>query len=493
MSSVPSLPFKVVQSLQQDSRGEVLLVERTEDASSEYFLLTRLPAELATRHDAQEAFTQTLDLATKLRHPNLARVLEPSDGMSFLHELGGNLQLDELMTALHEGGLTMPPDVAVSIALEVAHGLAYLHGYQDESGRPLRLVHGDVTTDRIRLGLQGEVKLSEFVTATTHRAGGHQPPWVMPSIDFHYSPEQLAGEPLDPRSDVFALGLLTWKLLASRVPRGRAIPRLDHVIDRFPKAIADLVAQALSPERDLRFASAVGYAEALRQAASSWAKPAEPAVRAQWFSRYAMLRAASDSHFPEKTEISAAPAQTHTSLHAQRKKPAKMEESGTLETTLAVRLRQQPKSTWIIGILAALITIASTLLVLSFLRTGDQAVSQPSLSALADVVIPASQPASLPASLPTPPPTPVVVHTPITAPGTLSFHANAKVNVFVDGKKIASGVTKLERLLPAGHHTLRVVPISKKLLQVERAIDITSGKPQRIDIVVSPKGKKRKR
>jgi serine/threonine-protein kinase len=104
----------------------------------------------------------------------------------------------------------IPPVLVAQIGLEVARGLAYAHRLT-ANGQPLNLVHRDVTPHNVLLSYEGAVKLTDFGIA---KAGGRATTAGMLKGKFAYmAPEQARGDPVDARTDIFALGITLWELL----------------------------------------------------------------------------------------------------------------------------------------------------------------------------------------------------------------------------------------------------------------------------------------
>lgn len=487
MSETPANNITVVQLWRSDHRGRCFLVEHHEHAASDYLWMTELPAELLAASDVSQAFSDLLHTAQHLRHPNLARVyLAPaSHPNALLQEHTGTLKLSDFLQLLDQSGLQLPAPIALAIITEIAHGVAYLHGYTNERGAPLRLVHGDLTADRINLGLRGDIKIDEWISAAVHRLVQQPPAWVEASLEHRYSPEQLAGEPLDTRTDVYQLGLLAWGLFAGRPPRGRVIAPLAHIIDRFPDAISDLVAQALAPERDQRFATALGFADALHHSAQGWCAIASREELSNWFSRYAMQHAAANEGLAPAQQ-NAAEAEGDASKARKKRKHFSqpmplLESSGTLGTTLAsiAPKRQAPWPLVLVAILA--LGAAAGLALLKREHAPEAAPIQPTSSDVATPSGAANQAASLPLEppsvqepLPEPATRPVVVQAPAQA-AKLTLVLPARCKVFVDGKRIKAAKGQLTLTLTAGIHTVRIVPASKKQKPLERALDLAPG------------------
>jgi eukaryotic-like serine/threonine-protein kinase len=152
-------------------------------------------------------------LASRLNHANLVHIFDfdkHQDTYYLAMEYVRGHSLWELRRRCQERGVPVPPTLAAQIGMELARGLAYAHRLT-EGGKPLGLVHRDVTPHNVLLSFDGAVKLTDFGIA---KAGGRSTASGVLKGKFAYmSPEQARGDAVDARTDVFALGVTLWELL----------------------------------------------------------------------------------------------------------------------------------------------------------------------------------------------------------------------------------------------------------------------------------------
>ncbi len=159
---------------------------------------------------------------SKLRHRNIVAIdeLGAHEGRYFLAmEYVRGADLGRLTAALRARGEHLSPALAVYVAREALAGLSAAHGARDpDDGTPLRVVHRDVSPENILLSFEGEVKLTDFgIARSTLRTRGTSDGVVRGR--YGYMPlEQLSGEPVDARADLFALGVVLYELLAGAHP-----------------------------------------------------------------------------------------------------------------------------------------------------------------------------------------------------------------------------------------------------------------------------------
>jgi serine/threonine-protein kinase len=157
-------------------------------------------------------FVEEARVAAALVHPNIVQVfdfgeLEP--GVYFLAmEYVPGINLAGLAVAVESRGRRLPPEVVILAAIETAKALGYAHT------RTPPIIHRDVSPQNLLVSFEGDVKLADFgiakVSGTSTEAQG-----VRGKVGY-LSPEQLAGKPVDPRSDLFSLGIVLFRLLTGR-------------------------------------------------------------------------------------------------------------------------------------------------------------------------------------------------------------------------------------------------------------------------------------
>jgi eukaryotic-like serine/threonine-protein kinase len=233
-------------------------------------------------------------LSALLQHPNIVEVydLGCADGDYFLSmEYLPGRDLGTVLKTLRGLGQAMPPPIAAYVARELGQGLGYVHGLSDRAGRPLGIVHRDVAPSNVMLLGDGTVKLLDFgiAKASMRAAGDGEPARAARALGRddtdagtlrgklgYLAPERIEGRPADASSDLYALGVVLWEMLAGRRLFGaandlealvrlvdRPLPRPSLVRPEVPAVLDAVVTRALCPLRLGRWTSAVEMAEAL--------------------------------------------------------------------------------------------------------------------------------------------------------------------------------------------------------------------------------------
>jgi serine/threonine-protein kinase len=215
--------FTFVRTLEERSNGaEVLLFRRHfKHGLSGHVVVKRLqnPRTLERRHRMAEE----VQLAFRLNHPAIAqvhhfRIIERLPH-AILEYVNGPT-LDSLICAAALRGAPLPLPLVLHVACEVADALHYAHTLtdSDNGGKPLGIIHRDVSLRNIRVDLKtGAVKLTDFGAAYSKRVGREETPERLRKGDLMYaSPEYLRSTAMDARSDVFSLGLVLLEALTNR-------------------------------------------------------------------------------------------------------------------------------------------------------------------------------------------------------------------------------------------------------------------------------------
>jgi serine/threonine-protein kinase len=158
-------------------------------------------------------------LVADLIHTNIVQTyhLGEARGACFIAmELIRGVNLEQFAHRLAEANRPLPPELAIFIASRVARGLAYAHAKTDREGRPLGIVHRDVSFKNIMVAFEGDVKLTDFGIAKARGFLQHQEGEVAAGKADYMSPEQADFQITDKRSDLFSTGIVLAQLLLSR-------------------------------------------------------------------------------------------------------------------------------------------------------------------------------------------------------------------------------------------------------------------------------------
>ncbi len=274
--------YELQRLIAQGGMADVYLARRAGTLDRQVAVKVLAP-ERACDPEARALFLDEARLLALLAHPNLATVFDVdfSGGVHYLAmESVHGADLRELLAAAQRAEAAIPYDAAIAIVAAAAAGLDHAHRRCGPDGKPLRLVHRDVSLSNIMVGHDGSVKVVDFGIATASISAHVTNPGVVRGKASYMSPEQCLGDPVDLRTDVFALGIVLYELTTGRrcfagntdFERMLAIVRGDYVrptafIADYPLGLEAIVETALALDPEQRFASAAAMMEALERVA----------------------------------------------------------------------------------------------------------------------------------------------------------------------------------------------------------------------------------
>lgn len=273
--------YVLVRRIGIGGMGEVFLArEETPDGTRTCVVKKVLP-HLAAQPAFVRRFRDEARLAVRLRHPHIARVhaMGEVEGELFLAmEYVQGKTLSRFGQRLRERGTPLPLGLVLLVGERVCEGLASAHAATDEEGRPLHLVHRDLSPANVCVSYRGEVKIIDFGAARTTLKESQTAPRAVIGNLTYMPPEQARKQWVDGRADVYALGAVLWELVAHRMlPQGgtpierweRAVkPRWEppgRLRPGVPAAVDAVLLRALAADPEERFPDAASFGAALAE------------------------------------------------------------------------------------------------------------------------------------------------------------------------------------------------------------------------------------
>lgn len=230
--------------------------------------------------DARAAFFAEGRIAARIAHANVVPTLDLDEqgGTPFIvMELVRGVPLSALSRRLSQRGERLSAALVAWMGAQAAAGLHAAHELRAEDGRPLGLVHRDVSPQNLLLSYDGRVYVTDFGVAKLVHAELPTTQGIVKGRFAYMSPEQASGKPLDRRSDLFALGavlhesLIGERLFAADSPAGtvfnvlnKAAPEAHRLREDVPLKLSAAIDRCLKKAAEERFASAAELEAALR-------------------------------------------------------------------------------------------------------------------------------------------------------------------------------------------------------------------------------------
>jgi len=226
--------YSVIERL--PSGGQETELFKALDAAGTVVCIKRVHPNFAADPLFEGRFKRELALAEKLRHRNIVEVSGhgEDDGYYFVMEYVDGPSLDALLEA---GALS--PSLVAYVGIELCRALAFLHHTDRDGGRDHAVIHSDVSPDNVLISRRdGGVRLSDFGLAKALARTGAETITRARGKPTYMSPEQLAGEKVSSRTDLFSLGLVLWRALVGSHPyaEGRQQTRPPQPIGEWLRA-----------------------------------------------------------------------------------------------------------------------------------------------------------------------------------------------------------------------------------------------------------------
>jgi len=272
--------YQLFASLGRGGMADVFLaVARGQMGFNKLAVVKRLRQVLAEEAAFRTMFLDEARLAARLGHPNIVHTYEVGEqngvyfiAMEYLEGQSLNKVLKEALRRQE----ALEPEVGARIIADALGGLAYAHALGDYDGRPLGIIHRDISPHNIFVTYDGHTKLVDFGIAKAALSSTETEVGVLKGKVAYMSPEQAMGGRIDQRADLFAMGIVLWEVLArQRLMSGESaantlhklmnepIPRLSKALPAIDPALEAIVMKALEKDPQARFQSAAEMRDAL--------------------------------------------------------------------------------------------------------------------------------------------------------------------------------------------------------------------------------------
>ncbi|MCX5747753.1 MAG: serine/threonine-protein kinase [Proteobacteria bacterium] len=284
--------YSLIAKLATGGMAEIFLA-RAPGAPQDLLVLKRILPHLAEDEHFVTMFRDEADLASQLVHKNICHVMSFGEfagtwfiAMEYLH----GVPLSRMMTRLSKAQKMLDVRLVAGIIVQACEGLHAAHEAKGPDGQSLNVVHRDVSPPNMMVTADGTVKLLDFGIAKARGANSRTRTGTVKGKNAYMSPEQILGKPLDRRSDIFALAVVMYEMLAIRRLFHRdsdfltfkaiteePIPEIRDRRPDLPPGMRAALLQAMARDPNGRFDTAQAFGNAIRASVATLGGVATPA------------------------------------------------------------------------------------------------------------------------------------------------------------------------------------------------------------------------
>jgi serine/threonine protein kinase len=272
--------YKILRRLGKGGMAEVFLARQEGLAGFRRLtVLKKLLPQFSQSSDVSEMLLDEARIAAQLCHPNIVQIYElgKDEGQYYISmEFVDGCDVATLARIERHRESRVPIRLALRILSEAAMGLDYAHRQTGLDGRPLNIVHRDVSPHNIICSREGAVKLTDFgIAKAVGKALVTQVGVIKGKVQY-MAPEQYTGSPVDLRSDIFSLGVILYQLTTGRLPRvgedGEVVirrmlegkfPRPTEIRPEYPEDLETIVMRAMAYNPENRYPDAAAFRDDL--------------------------------------------------------------------------------------------------------------------------------------------------------------------------------------------------------------------------------------
>lgn len=243
--------------------------------------IKKILPEVAEDQEFIKMFIDEAKIAVRLQHPSIVQILELGkieDSFFIAMELVNGKDLKTIRKRLKRVDLLMPVEQSAYTIAQVCEGLDYAHRKTDDKMNSLNIVHRDISPQNMIISYEGTVKLIDFGIAKAKSKSTKTQAGMLKGKFSYMSPEQVSGQPIDRRSDIFSLGVVFFEMLTGKrlflgkndvetleKIRKAEVPPPSVFNSSVPPEIDRIVFKALAKDREERYQWASEFAEDLQK------------------------------------------------------------------------------------------------------------------------------------------------------------------------------------------------------------------------------------
>ncbi len=279
--------YEIISLLSVGGMAELFLAfTKGPGGFKKYVVVKQVLPDIRNDDQFRKMFLDEARITAQLSHQNIAQTYDLGDGgpdgLYLAMEFIAGQNLNQVVNACAKAQVPLPLGFSAAVAKDLALALHYAHSLKDESGESFGVIHRDVAHKNVMVTFDGVVKLLDFGIAKAKGRLEQTRTGMVKGTTGYMSPEQVMGQPLDGRSDLFAVGVMLHELLTGRrLFSGKTeleemklileapIHPPHELIPAIPAALSDVTMKALARDPAQRFQTGREMARAIEKAAGS--------------------------------------------------------------------------------------------------------------------------------------------------------------------------------------------------------------------------------
>jgi len=274
--------FQLLKKIATGGMAEIYIArQRGMEGFEKIVVIKTILPNLASNEEFVQMFLDEARIAARLTHPNIVQIFDLGRvGTTYFIAMeyiqGENLRA--VAKKCRKAKAVIPLEHVVKVISNACEGLHYAHSKTDTSGRPMNIVHRDISPQNILVSFEGIVKLVDFVIAKAATQYQETRAGILKGKYSYMSPEQCMSKPIDARSDIFSMGILLWELstglrlfkmnselmILKEITEGKVRPPRE-INQRIPAELEAIILKALEKNPDHRFQNAIEMHMALEE------------------------------------------------------------------------------------------------------------------------------------------------------------------------------------------------------------------------------------
>ena len=269
--------YLLLEKVAAGGMAEIYLAKSTAATGlNKFFAIKRILPQFSNNEDFVQMFKEEAKVCINLNHSNVVSIFDfgIETGTFYLvmdYVEGRNLR--QIINELKKTNKSFSIDQALYLVKEAAAGLDHAHRCVDgATGKPLNITHRDMSPQNVMVSFDGEIKVIDFGIAKAETEAEGTKAGTLKGKFSYMSPEQAEGQSIDPRTDVFALGIVLWELLANdrlftgsneaailRKVRDCQVPPIRKINPTVPQELERIVMKALAKDKNVRYQTAANF------------------------------------------------------------------------------------------------------------------------------------------------------------------------------------------------------------------------------------------